>query len=255
MGTQARRTACDGRRGRTADAVWGKIRTAVAAIAPEAAMRLPEVTSVPAAVTPVVTELTPSGGNVVSLSDRTRRWRSLAQLTTALAACLIAFIGVQAYRPDLLPERFRPQGKTEIVQVPTPAPAQFVAVFQRDGGLPAFIMTVDTNTKTFTVRKAGPDAPAGRSYELWIVPAGASRPNSLGVIGATDFTTKAALTSFDNPTIHNATYAVTVEPEGGSPTGAPTTAPIYAGKLIETVPRIVDAAATAGEEVTRFNER
>jgi anti-sigma-K factor RskA len=219
-----------------ADAVWGKIRTAVAAIAPEAAMRLPEVTSVPAAVTPVVNEITPSSGNVVSLSDRTRRWRSLAQLTTALAACLIALIGVQAYRPDLLPEKLRPQGKTEIVQVPTPAPAQFVAVFQRDGGLPAFIMTVDTNTKEFTVRKAGPDAPAGRSYELWIVPAGASRPNSLGVIGATDFTTKAALTPFDNPTIHNATYAVTVEPEGGSPTGAPTTAPIYAGKLIETVP-------------------
>src|SRR5688500_14955948 len=103
-----------------ADAVWGKIRTAVAAIAPEAAMRLPEVTSVPAAVTPVVNELTPAGGNVVSLSDRTRRWRSLAQLTTALAACLIAFIGVQAYRPDLLPEKLRPQGKTEIVQVPTP---------------------------------------------------------------------------------------------------------------------------------------
>jgi anti-sigma-K factor RskA len=102
--------------------------------------------------------------------------------------------------------------------------------------VPAFIMTVDTNRKEFTVRRAGPDAPAGRSYELWIVPEGATRPNSLGVIGTTDFTTKAALAPFDNPTIHNATYAVTVEPEGGSPTGAPTTAPIYAGKLIETVP-------------------
>jgi anti-sigma-K factor RskA len=219
------------------DAVWVKIRTAVAAIAPEAAMRLPEVTSVPAAVPPpVVHEIVPDSAKVVSLSDRGRRWRSLAQLTTALAASLAAFIAVQAYRPDLLPEKLRPQGKTEIVQVQTPAPAQYVAVFQRDGGVPAFIMTVDTNTKEFTVRKAGPDAPSGRSYELWIVPAGASRPNSLGVIGATDFTTKAALNPFDTPTIQNATYAVTVEPEGGSPTGAPTSAPIYAGKLIETVP-------------------
>jgi anti-sigma-K factor RskA len=171
---------------------------------------------------------------VVSLSDRGRRWRSLAQLTTAIAASLAAFVVVQAYRPDLLPERLRPQGKVELVQ--TPPAAQFVAVFQRDGGLPAFVMTIDTNTKEFTVRKAAPDAPAGRSYELWMVSDRFTQPRSLGVIGATDFTTKAALTSFDNPTIHGATYAVTVEPEGGSPSGSPTTAPIYAGKLIETVP-------------------
>jgi len=29
---------------------------------------------------------------------------------------------------------------------------------------------------------------------------------------------------------------VTVEPAGGSPSGKPTSAPIYIGKLIETVP-------------------
>lgn len=220
-----------------ADEVWGKIRTAVTAIAPETAMRLPEVTSVPApAPPPVVQEITPDGAKVVSLSDRGRRWRSLAQLTTALAASLVAFVAVQAYRPDLLPEKLRPQPKVEVVQVPAPQPAQFVAVLQRDGGSPAFIMTVDTGTKEFTVRKAGPDAPAGRSYELWMVSDRFTQPRSLGVIGTTDFTTKPALASFDHATIHGAIYAVTVEPEGGSPSGSPTTAPIYAGKLIETVP-------------------
>ena len=84
-----------------ADEVWSKIRTAVTAIKPEAAMRLPEVTSVPAAVVPpVVQAITPGPSNVVSLSDRGRRWRSLAGLTTALAASLAAFVVVQAYRPD-----------------------------------------------------------------------------------------------------------------------------------------------------------
>jgi anti-sigma-K factor RskA len=217
------------------DEVWGKIRTAVAAITPEAAMRLPEVTSVPASVaSPVVQDLKPDAGNVVALPARGGRWRSLAQLTTALAACLGAFIAVQAYRPDLLPEKLRPQPKVEVVQAPQAA--QFVAVFQRDGGLPAFIMTIDTRTKEFTVRKATTDAPSGRSYELWMVSDRFTQPRSLGVIGATDFTTKANLTSLDDGTIHGATYAVTVEPEGGSPTGQPTSAPIYAGKLIETVP-------------------
>jgi anti-sigma-K factor RskA len=218
------------------DEVWGKIRTAVAAIVPEAAMRLPEVTSVPAAVVPpVVQDLGSSGDNVVAL-DRARRWRSLAQLTTALAASLVALIAVQALRPDLLPQALRPQPKIETVTVTAPATSQFVAVFQRDGGLPAFIMTIDTRSKEFTVRKATNDAPTGRSYELWMVSDRFTQPRSLGVIGATDFTTKANLTSLDDNTIHGATYAVTVEPEGGSPTGQPTTAPIYAGKLIETVP-------------------
>lgn len=222
-----------------ADEVWGKIRTAITAIKPETAMRLPEVTSVPAAVPPLVTqEIRPdSSENVVALPDRGRGWRSLAQLMTALAACLAAFIAVQALRPDLLPEKLRPQGKTEYVQAPQPPqPAQFVAVLQRDGGSPAFILTLDTKTKEFTVRKSGQDAPAGRSYELWMVSDRFTAPRSLGVIGATDFTTKPGLAEFDAQTIHNAIYAVTLEPEGGSPSGAPTSAPIYAGKLIETVP-------------------
>jgi anti-sigma-K factor RskA len=217
-----------------ADEVWSKIRTAVTAIKPDAAMRLPEVTSAPApAAPPVVQQITPN--NVVSLSDRgRRRWRGLAGLTTALAASLAAFIAVQAYRPELLPEQLRPQPRVEMVTAPQQA--QFVAVLQRDGGSPAFIMTLDTNTKEFTVRKAGADAPAGRAYELWMVSDRFNAPRSLGIIGATDFTTKPVLAAFDNPTIHGAIYAVTVEPEGGSPTGAPTSPPIYAGKLIETVP-------------------
>jgi anti-sigma-K factor RskA len=218
-----------------ADEVWSKIRTAVTAIKPDAAMRLPEITSAPAPVAPpVVQQITPT--NVVSLSDRGRRWRSFAGLTSALAASLAAFVAVQAYRPDLLPEQLRPQPRVEVVQVPPPQPAQFVAVLQRDGGSPAFILTLDTSTKEFTVRKAGADAPAGRAYELWMVSDRFNAPRSLGIIGATDFTTKPGLAQFDNPTIHGAIYAVTVEPEGGSPTGAPTSAPIYAGKLIETVP-------------------
>lgn len=218
-----------------ADEVWSKIRTAVTAITPEAAMRLPEVTSMPsAAATATVHEIRPDSANV-PLTAPGRRWRGLAQLTTALAACLAAFIAVQAYRPDLLPEQWRPEGKTEYVEVQPPAPAQFVAVLQRDGGPPAFIMTIDTAAKEFTVRKAGPDAPDGRAYELWMVSDKFPQPRSLGLIGPTDFTMK-PVSGFDKETIHAAIYAVTVEQEGGSPTGAPTSAPIYAGKLIETVP-------------------
>jgi anti-sigma-K factor RskA len=44
------------------------------------------------------------------------------------------------------------------------------------------------------------------------------------------------LSSYDTDLVNNATYAVTVEQAGGSPDGSPHSAPVYTGKLIETVP-------------------
>jgi anti-sigma-K factor RskA len=216
------------------EGTWEKIRTAVTAIAPEAAIRLPEISA--PAVTPATPPPPPAGlaavpTNVVQFTDASKRWRGIAQLMTAVAAALVAFIGVQSFRPDLLPERMRPKP----VEVAVAPASQLVAVLQRDGGTPAFIMTVDPAAKTFTVRRAGPPAPSNRSYELWMVSDKFAQPRSLGVVGAGDFTTRPALASLDGDTIGGATYAITVEPEGGSPSGAPTSAPIYAGKLLEVV--------------------
>ena len=45
------------------------------------------------------------------------------------------------------------------------------------------------------------------------------------------------LASYDGDIVKNAAYAVTVEPSGGSPDGKPTLPPVFAGKLIETVPQ------------------
>ena len=44
------------------------------------------------------------------------------------------------------------------------------------------------------------------------------------------------LAAFDPQIINEVTYAVTVEPPGGSPTGVATGPIVYAGKLIEAVP-------------------
>ena len=62
------------------------------------------------------------------------------------------------------------------------------------------------------------------------------RPRSLGVIGNDDFTARPVLSGYDAEIINQATYAVSVEPQGGSTTGAPTGPVVFAGKLIETVP-------------------
>ncbi|KQW21005.1 hypothetical protein ASC80_12700 [Afipia sp. Root123D2] len=181
----------------------------------------------------------PQPSNVTPLPVRKPGMSAYSVVMTALAASLAGVVALQAYRPELLPEPLRIKPKVQVVEVRTPAPptpAQLVAVLQQGAAEPAFILTVDTATRNFTVRKVGAAAEPGKSFELWLVSDKLPGPRSLGVIGGSEFTSRPALSSYDAETISNATYAVTLEPQGGSPSGRPTTNPIFAGKLIESVP-------------------
>ncbi len=220
--------------------VWERIRAAVGLSGAQMPLILPE-TPPPAEAVVEPAPLTPDAGNVVVFPTQIRRWRNIAAAMAAIAAALVAIVVTQVLRPDLLPDSIRPKPRTQVVQVqapPSPSPAQYVAVLQKDGGSPAFILTVDGATRNFTVRKVGDAAPEpGKSFELWVISDRLGAPRSLGVIGDGDFTTRPTLASYDANIVKAATYAVTVEPPGGSPNGKPSAAPVFAGKLIETVPQ------------------
>jgi anti-sigma-K factor RskA len=229
--------------------IWDKVRTAVGLSGEQQApLVLPD--ALPPAIDlsdigePQVTAPTAAGpSNVIRLSDHAGRWRNIASVTSALAAALVALIGIQMFAPDMLPEALRPKPRTQVVEVkskaPTPAApsSQYVALLQGQSGGPAFILTVDGASKDFSVRKLGaPPTDAGKSYELWLISDKlGNRPRSLGVIGASDFTARPILAAYDADVINGATYAVTIEQAGGSPDGAPHSQPVFAGKLIETV--------------------
>jgi anti-sigma-K factor RskA len=87
-----------------------------------------------------------------------------------------------------------------------------------------------------TVRPVAAQREPGKSYELWMIHAKLGAPKSLGVIADQGFTVRPALASYDSAVIEDATYAVTLEPQGGSPTGAPTSAPLWTGKLVQARP-------------------
>jgi anti-sigma-K factor RskA len=221
--------------------VWDKIKAAAGLSGAQMPLVLPEAPPAPplepAAVEPAPV---PESSNVVAFPGPVRRWRNIATAMTAIAAALIAIVVTQVVRPDLLPDSIRPTPRTQVVEVkapPAPAPAQYVAVLQKDGGSPAFILTVDGATRNFTVRKVDAAAEPGKSYELWVISDRLGAPRSLGVIGEGDFTARPALAAYDPSIVRNATYAVTVEPSGGSPNGKPGSTPVFAGKLIETVPQ------------------
>lgn len=77
------------------------------------------------------------------------------------------------------------------------------------------------------------DLPAGKSHELWVIPAGAgAAPVSLGLLPHTGDHHR-VLTAAQRAALKGATtIAVSLEPEGGSPNGSPTevllTAPLAA---------------------------
>lgn len=179
--------------------------------------------------------------NVIYLEGRVKRWRTIASAVGALAAALLVTLSLQIFRPDALPGALRPAPRIQTVEVKTPgapltASAQYVALLQGQGGGPAFILTIDGATRNFTVRKVGATPEPGKSFELWLISDKLPRPRSLGVIGSGDFTERPVLGSYDADVVNGATYAVTVEQAGGSPSGQPTSAPVFSGKLIETVP-------------------
>ena len=172
----------------------------------------------PASLWPRILRALPPAGPVLDLTRRLKRWQAVAWTAGALAASLLVFIGVrEAYRAKL------------------PESGTFVAVLQQDKVSPAFLLTVDLRSREFTVRRVGAEAPRDRSYELWLVHNKFPQPRSLGVIGDHEFT-KAALSGYDPQVINEATYAVSIEPPGGSPTGVATGPVVYVGKLIEAVP-------------------
>jgi anti-sigma-K factor RskA len=245
--------------------LWERIRTTVGLTSePQAPLVLPEpptiapaaaaieeaIAATPELAPPSVAAVPPpvlDETNVVQLERRVRSYRNLAVAMTAIAAALLAIIGVQVASPGLLPGlggKPAPQ-VAEVKPAPAPAPAptlvpsaQYVALLQGAAGGPAFILTVDGASKNFTVRKVGaPPIDPSKNYELWLISDKLqNRPRSLGVIGTSDFVARPVLAGYDADVVNGGTYAVTVEQAGGSPDGAPHSPPVFIGKLIETVP-------------------
>jgi anti-sigma-K factor RskA len=229
--------------------LWDRIKSVTGVSQPQEPVLLPELARPAPEIPPEPLAATAAGrddttASVIRLSAQVRRWRGVASFTTAMAAALVAMIALGAYQPDLLPSAIRPKPRTQVTEVkPSLAPAQppaqapqYVAVLQKDAGSPAFILTVDGATKNFVVRRVAAQPEPGRSYELWIVSDKLQRPRSLGVIGADDFTARPVLAAYAPDIVDEATYAVTIEPEGGSPTGVATGPIVFTGKLVETVP-------------------
>jgi anti-sigma-K factor RskA len=108
--------------------------------------------------------------------------------------------------------------------------AQYVSVIA-DQTTPIWLLQAFTEELRVTTINPRPE-PAGNSYELWMLPGGGAAPVSLGLIPGAG---NAAL-PLDAQALavlaQTSTLAVSLEPAGGSPTGAPTGPVIFTAPLL-----------------------
>ena len=188
---------------------------------------------------------------IIQMRQRMQRWRGFSTITGLMAACLVGIVLVREYKPDVLPPELRPQRPMQVVErivekpvevvrevvreVPGPRPAQLVAVFQKDEQSPEFILTVDVEKRTLTVRTVAAQRQPDRDFQIWIQPRPDVPPESLGLVSTDEFTVRTTLAAYDPSVIGSATYGISLEPVGGSPTGRPTSPAIHA-KLVQATP-------------------
>lgn len=225
--------------------VWDRIKAGLSGTQQSGELHLPEV----AAPAQPMRGDTP-GAEIIQMRQRMQRWRGFSAITWLAAACLVGIVLVREYSPDVLPPDLRPQPPqvvTQIVEkpvevvrevvreVPAPRPAQLVAVFQKDEQSPEFILTVDVEKRTLTVRTVAAQRQPDRDYQVWIQPRPDVPPESLGLVSADEFTVRTTLAAYEPGVISSATYGISLEPVGGSPTGRPTSPAIHA-RLVQATP-------------------
>lgn len=157
----------------------------------------------------------PGSETIVAWKRKASAWRLATVGTSAIAAALGAFILVS--RP---PE--------------TPSDQRYVAVLQSEGPGPAFLASIDLASGSISVRTVAAVAQPGKSYELWAVGGGRDKPQSLGVIDASFKIPASKLGKVDPAALNDTLFAVSLEPEGGSPTGQATGPILFTGKLVAT---------------------
>lgn len=149
-----------------------------------------------------------AASNVVKLKQRANRWRT-ATMFAAAASILLAVLMLSPQGPAVLsPDRLT------VVQNTQNQPLWLIEVFSQK---------IDVKTTELVEVKNQND------YQLWMVPSNGNSPISLGILPQKGQASLVKIAQFDAMDI--AALAVSLEPKGGSPNGAPTEV-LYVSELV-----------------------
>jgi len=139
-------------------------------------------------------------------------WRASTFGAAAVAAALILFIAVG--RPPVAPE------------------SRYIAVLIDEKATPVLVASLEAIDGKLSIKSVKPTTvAANQDLELWLLPPqqGAA-PRSLGVLKGMQALVK--LTQGDANDLTQGALAVSLEPSGGSPTGAPTGPVLFSGAIV-----------------------
>lgn len=138
-------------------------------------------------------------------------WRGLALASLLVVAGLVALtLGGYGLRSD------------------EEGPA-LVAALEAEGAAMDLVASYDAATGAITITPAALGQPEPRSLELWLIEGDDSAPISLGLIPPTGRGALVVDPELRPRLSEGAVLAISIEPEGGSPTGAPTGPVVAAG--------------------------
>lgn len=163
------------------------------------------------------------GATIHQLRRKADLWRAYSAAVTAIAASLLLVIGLDVARRD-------PVTQPPLAQPPAAAAATLVASLAAENGPAALVITYDPDSRSLIATPAVLQGAAGHDHELWLVPA-AGPPRSLGLVAAGASRKIVIPPALLQAIGAESTLAVSVEPEGGSPTGQPTGPVIATGQL------------------------
>jgi anti-sigma-K factor RskA len=162
-----------------------------------------------------ITERREAPDGVIGLQRQLRRWQRFSWASAAIAAVLVALLF------GLLPRQIeRPMG-----------PSRFVAALHAEGQMPGFIISLNLERDEISVQRLTAPPQEDESYELWAVGGGRDKPQSLGVV-ETVLEIPASQLRAPRASWENTSLAISLEPKGGSPSGQPTGAILFSGKLV-----------------------
>ena len=145
-------------------------------------------------------------------------WRPVALAATGLAFVVLAInlVGIIKVTPV-----------TEEVQ-----PAFWAVLTDPKTQKPVLIASASRNSKQLRIQtmEAEIDMPSDRSLELWAIVEGKT-PRSLGLVANAGKTTMLLTTVATQALANTSALAISLEPKGGSRTGAPTGPVLYVGAL------------------------
>jgi len=163
-------------------------------------------------------ELWPRIATALPQNDNGRsvlRWKLVSG---AMAAVAVVALVMVAQRPQ--------------IELPPPPGTPIVASLSGERGS-ALAISYETTSRRLTIAPVKLD-PGQGDAELWVVPVGSDKATSLGVINAHQPTTHQLNPAQARLVGPGATFAISLEQRGGSPTGQHVGPIVATGKLIET---------------------